>query len=111
MSNIASLGNPTITSVNNSNEPQTSLDTQNTQMSKHPVEAVRKLPKDLEVAFPIPYDGNGTISVKKRRINPTARYLTGSHMMDQVKRKDEEMACKKKAKEERLLRKKSMTKV
>ena len=111
MSNIASLGNPTITSVNNSNEPQTSLDTQNTEMSKHPVEAVRKLPKDLEVAFPIPYDGNGTISVKKRRINPTARYLTGSHMMDQVKRKDEEMACKKKAKEERLLRKKSMTKV
>ena len=73
MPNILNLGNATITSVHNLNEPQksaaNSMHTQNTQTAEHPVEAVRKLSKDLKVAFPIPYDGNGTISVKKRRLS------------------------------------------
>ena len=108
------LGDATITSVHQSNEPQSSVRNSThteSNMSKHPVEAVRKLPTDLEAAFPIPFEGNGPTSAKKRRINPTARYLTGSHMMDQIKVKDEEMATKKKAKEERLLRKVSIRKV
>ena len=84
---------------------------ESTDVLQHPVEAIRKLPKDLEAAFPIPYDGSGPTVTKKRRINPTARYLTGSHMMGEVKIKDEQIMQKNKAKEERILKRNSQKKV
>ena len=55
------LGDATITSVQQSNEPQSSVANcihTESDMSRHPDEAVRKLPTDLEAAFPIPFEGN-----------------------------------------------------
>lgn len=60
----------------------------------HPVEAVRDLPAELESAFPIPENGQLLQPFKRRRVNPTARHMTGEQIMSQIKEKERVQAEK-----------------
>ena len=68
----------------------------------HPVEAVRKLPHELETAFPIPDNGQTLQPIKRRRVNPTARHMTGDQIMSQIKEKERIQAEKLSKKEKKV---------
>ena len=109
MQTIATTTEPTITAIaaGNGNDNTQSQDASHSNATDldscngcrrpfHPVEAVRKLAPELEVAFQIPDFGEDINPPKRRRLNPTARHITGEEIMQQLREKEESSKKKKK---------------
>ena len=57
----------------------------------HPVQSIRKLAPELQLAFPVPgaHGDTATGQHKRRKVQVTARYISGDEMYTQLKEKAE----------------------